>query len=316
MIDHDLAAGEGFDVTLPPNASARLALPPDAEGETWWQIGSATWVRAVAGKATLIEGIDKTQVTQVRFRTDRPGLVVDDDPGWVNETDALKGLAAEVVDGLARQLKASVPTLPLRAPPLPLSELQLDWPVGSVHHAAARRWRRMAGSAALTRYTQGAAEDAGQAAGSGANLSARLLHHLSAIPRPAEARVHLVSEPDTGLVLSWEQIGNPDLLWGAEAISWSKLTRVVLCAPLSPEKAVEERRLGALAHLLAMATAVEAATGGCAVPLQLCFCTMGASKMAATLTISPSDWGFELPRMVRMVGHGQVPDAFRLRVTD
>lgn len=315
MIDEESLAGIGFDATLPADAPARLALPPDAEGQTWWQIGSATWLRALPVKSVLIHKPDQNQSAQARFRSDYPGIAVDVDADWVSGSEALQWLADDLVAGLKRQIAASVPALPTRAAVPPPSELQLEWPDAGAGDPVIRRHRRLAGLAALTKYTERAeAELETDPDPSGENLSARLLRHLSAIPRPADTRVQLAVQDAGGLVLMWDQIGNPDLLWGTSAVSWHGPSRAVQFSPLSPGDAEVERQFGACAHLLAMATAVEAATGGSAVPLSIRYRTVFGRTLAATLTVSPEQWGFDLARVVHRLSKGHLPEDFRLSI--
>lgn len=315
MIDDDSLAGIGFDATLPADAPARLALPPDAEGETWWQIGSATWLRALPVKSVLIHKPDQSGSAQARFRSDYPGIAVDEDADWVSGSEALQGLADDLVAGLKRQLAASVPALPTRAAVPPPSELQLEWPDAGASDPVIRRHRRLAGLAALTRYTERAeAELEMDPDPSGENLSTRLLRHLSAIPRPADTRVQLAVQDPGGLLLTWDQTGNPDLLWGTSVVMWDGPSRAVQFSPRLPSETDEKRRLGACAHLLAMATAVEAATGGSAVPLRLGFRTVFGQILTATLTVHPDQWGFDLAHMVQNVRQGQMPEDFILRM--
>lgn len=314
MIDADALAAARFDVTLAADAAARLTPPPEMDDEIWWQIGDATWLRALPHRSVQIREPGEGQSTTVRFRRDGPGLEADRDADPVWAADAVKGLAAELVEGLLRQLDASVPALPSRAPPLPPAEPQLDWPGGAPGRPEARRRRRLAASAALSDYLGrvGQGEAGTVPAGASArDLSERLIRHLSAIPRPAETRLSLSSEAGGGPVLSWTQPGNPELLWGAAEVCWNGMSRSVGVARLPPGQADEKCRLGAWAHLLAMATAVEAATGGVAVPLRLHFGTEGDRPVTATFTILPSHWGFDLPRLVQAAGQGRVPEAFR-----
>lgn len=315
MIDEESFAGIGFDATLPADAPARLALPPDAEGQTWWQIGSTTWLRALPAKSVLIHKPDQSRSAQARFRSDYPGITVDEDADWVSGSPALQGLADDLVAGLKRQLAASVPVLPTRAAVLPPSGLQLDWPHAGDGDPVIRRHRRLAGLEALTSYTQRAdAEFETDPDPGPEDLSARLLRHLSAIPRPAKAQVQLTAQDHGGLVLSWDQVGNPDLLWGTSALAWHEPSRSVQFFPLSPGDAEEERQLGACAHLLAMATAVETATGGCSMPMRLCYRSVFDRTITAMITISSEQWGFDLPIAVHELSKGQLPKDFCLNI--
>ena len=319
MIDPDVLSRARFRVTLPANAPARLAPPPEDDGGPWWRIGGATWVRALPKRSVLVQKPDDVRSILVRFRSDGPGLEMDEDAGWVRNSDAVKGLAAELVEGILRQFDASVPALPTIAQPLPPTEPQLDWPDGAPGLPEARRWHRLAGSVALAEYLDRVARDEGgdrpAAAAPTKDVANRLVHHLSAIPRPAEARMSLSWEGDGGPVLSWDQTGNPELLWRARALSWGQRSCNVVVTRLPPEEADGQRRLGVWAHLLAMATAVESATGGVGVPLRLRYRTVGDRPVTATFTISPAQWGFELPRLVQVAGQGQVPGGLRLRIT-
>lgn len=315
MIDEGSILRIGFDETLPADAPARLALPPDAEGQTWWQIGSTTWLRALPVKSVLIYKPDQSESAQARFRSDYPGIAVDVDADWVSGSTALQGLADDLVAGLRRQFAASVPALPTRAAVPPPSELQLDWPDAGAGDPVIRRHRRLAGLEALTSYTERAdAEFEKDPDPGGEDLSARLLRHLSAIPRPADTRVQLAAQDPGGLLLTWDQSGNPDLLWGTSVVIWDGPSRAVQFSPLSPGDAEEGRQFGACAHLLAMATAVEAATGGCSVPLRLGFRTMSERTLTAMLTVLPEQWGFDLARVVHRLPKGQLPEGFRLSI--
>lgn len=317
MIDEESFAGIGFDATLPADAPARLALPPDAEGQTWWQIGSTTWLRALPAKSVLVHKPDQSRSAQARFRSDYPGITVDEDADWVSGSPALQGLADDLVAGLKRQLAASVPPLPTRSAVLPPSELQLDWPDTGAGDPVISRHRRLAGLEALTSYTERAdAELEADPDLGDKDLSARLLRHLSAIPRPAEARVQLAAQDHGALVLSWDQVGNPDLLWGTSALSWHEPSRSVQLSPLSPGDAEEGRKFGACAHLLAMATAVEGATGGCSVPMRLCYRSVFERTITAMLTISSEQWAFYIAVAVHELSKGQLPKAFRLNIED
>jgi hypothetical protein len=317
MIDEVSLPKIGFDETLPADAPVRLALPPAVKGETWWQIKSSTWVRALPGKSVVIQNTDKSRSTKVRFRSDLPGIAVDEDADWVSNTDALQVLAEELTAGLKRQLAASVPALPTRAVVTPLSELQLDWPGGGDGDFVIRRHRRLAGQAGLTKYTgRTAAEMEKDIDLTRESHSARLLRHLSAIPRPADARVQLVAHQHGSLVLSWEHVGNPDLLWGTFGVEWHGPSWAVRFPPLSPGYAAEKRQLGACTQLLAMATAVEAATGGSAIPLLLLYRTTFDHILEATLTIKPEQWGFDLPQSVAQIMQGQIPDDLSFRMDE
>jgi hypothetical protein len=315
MIDEESLAGIGFDATLPADTPARLALPPDAEGQTWWKIGSTTWLRALPAKSVLVHKPDQSRSVEARFRSDYPGIAVDEDAEWVSGSLALQGLADDLVAGLKRQLAASVPLLPTRSAVLPPSELQLVWPDTGAGDPVIRRHRRLAGLEALTSYTERAdAELETDPDPKGEDLSARLLRHLSAIPRPAEARVHLAAQDRGALVLSWDQVGNPDLLWGNSALSWHEPSRSVQLSPLSPGDAEEDRKFGACAHLLAMATAVEGAMGGCSVPMQLCYRSVFDHTITAMLTISSEQWAFYLAVAVHELSKGHLPEDFRLNI--
>lgn len=308
MIDEVSLPKIGFDETLPADAPVRLALPPAVKGETWWQIKSSTWVRALPGKSVVIQNPDKSRSTQARFRSDFPGIAVDEDADWVSASDALQVLADELAAGLKRQLAASVPALPTRAAVTPLSELQLDWPGGGDGNFVIRRHRRLAGQEGLTKYTgRTAAEMEKDSDLTRESPSARLLRHLSAIPRPADARVQLVVQEHGSLMLSWEHVGNPDLLWGTFGVEWHGPSRAVQFPPLSPGDATEKRQLGVCVQLLAMATAVEAATGGSAIPLLLLYRATFDHILEATLTIKPEQWGFDLPQLVDQIMQGQIP---------
>lgn len=305
----------GFDVKLPANAVARLVPPRSADGETWWKVGTATWLRALPRKSVSIQQPEGSAVAWAGFRADVPGLEVDGDAAWVNDSDALIKLADDLVDGLVSQIRASVPTLPARMPGGRSSELQLDWPTGGPAFPEARRGLRMARSRELAGYIARIDAETAQAATPSTPESiaaTQLLDHLSAIPRPTDTRVSLSLHEEGGLVLSWEQKGNPDLLWNAATLSWNAVSRRVEVVPRSAESAEERRRLGAFAQLLAMATAVEAATGGCSVPLRLRFSTVHSQTLLATMTVLPTEWGYDLPRLVRMVAEGDVPDTLDL----
>lgn len=308
MIDEESIPNIGFDETFLANAPVRLALPPSVKGETWWQIKRSTWVRALPGKSIVIQNPGTGRLTQARFRSDLPGIAIDEDADWVRASDELQVLADELVAGLKWQLAASVPALPTRAAVTPLSDLQLDWPDGVDGDFVTRRRRRLSGMADLTKYTgRAAAEMETDIDLSGESLSARLLRHLSAIPRPADARVQLVVKEHKGLVLSWEHVGNPDILWGTIGVEWHGLSRTVHFPPPSPGDATEKRRLGVCVQLLAMATAVEAATGGSAIPLVLLYRATFDHTLEAMLTIKPEQWGFDLPQFVDQITQGQVP---------
>lgn len=315
MIDEESLAGIGFDATLPADTPARLALPPDAEGQTWWQIGSTTWLRALPANSVLVHKPDQSESAQAKFRSDYPGIAVDVDADWVSGSMALQGLADDLVAGLKRQLAASVPALPARAAVPPPSEVQLDWPDGAPGDPMIRRHRRLAGLDALTSYLERADTELEEDPDLlGENLSTRLLRHLSAIPRPTDTRVQLAAQEHGGLVLSWDQVGNPDLLWGTSAVSWHGPSRAVQFSPLPPGDAEEERRFGACAHLLAMATAVESATGGCSMPMRLCYRSVFDRTITAMITISSEQWGFNLAIAVHELSKGQLPEEFRLNI--
>jgi hypothetical protein len=301
-----------FDLTLPANARARLAPPPEVDGELWWRIGGSTWVQTLQIKSVQVKKPEEEdRSSQARFRADLPGLEVDEDADWVWASDAVKGLAAELVQGIVLELNASVPALPTRTRTVPPNDPQLEWPASGPGLPKALRQRRLEGLAALVKYLDRVAQDDVErpaTAASAHDLSGRLIHHLSAIPRPTETRLSLSRGGDDHLVLSWEQTGNPDLLWGVSKLTWGEKSRYVRVIGLPADKADERRRLGAWAHLLAMATAVESATGGLAVPLQLRYTTMAGRPLTATITISPAQWGFDLPRLVQVVGREEVPE--------
>lgn len=318
MIAGDNLGQALFDVTFEANAAARLAPPPAADARSWWRLGSATWVRALPVQSVQVQKPDETRFTQVRFRANGPGLEADENADWGWAADAVKGLAAELVLGLLRQLDASVPALPARARPLPPDEPQLDWPGDGPGDPEARRRRRIAGSVALADYlgrvavqtAEGDGPDPGPASG----LAGRLIRHLSAIPRPAETRLSLSWNADEDPILSWDQRGNPELLWGASVLSYSDLIRKAVVETLPPEEAEERCRLGAWGHLLAMASGVEAATGGLSVPLRLRYRTVGDRPAIAFFTIAPGQWGFDLARMVLAAGQRQVPDGLYFQI--
>jgi hypothetical protein len=306
-----------FAVTLPANAPARLAPPSEAGTGTWWQVGEATWVRALPRKSVQVQKLDDTSVAEVCLRADRPGLATDHEQDWVWAEDATKALAAVLLVGIMGHLDASVPALPARAKPTPPDDPQLGWPGGGSGLPDARRRHRLAGSKALSDYL-GRVESW---AGSGCDpdphpyggLAGRLIRHLSAIPRPADMALSLEWDGTNPPVLSWHQKGNPDLLWGASELSFGDLSGLVGTARLSPEDAIERCRLGAWGHLLAMATAVEAATGGLRVPLQLWFCTEGDQPVTAGVTVDSSLWGFEIVRLVRSAAEGYIPETFTFK---
>lgn len=315
MIKEESLAGIGFEATLPADAPARLALPADVEGQSWWQIGSTTWLRALPAKSVLVHKPDQSRSVEARFRSDYPGITVEEDAEWVSGSLALQELADDLVAGLKRQLAASVPALPTRATFPPPSELQLDWPDAGAGDPVIRRRRRLAGLDALTSYTERAdAEHKKDPEPRGEDLSTCLLRHLSAIPKPADVRVQLAAKDHGALVLSWDQVGNPDFLWGTSALSWHEPSRAVQFSPLSSGDAEEERQFGACAHLLAMATAVEAATGGSAIPLRIRYRTVFDRTLAATLTVSPEQWGFDLAKVVFGLSKGYLPEDFRLSI--
>lgn len=311
--------GAGFDVTLSADAPARLVRPPIGDGETWWKVGDATWLRALPSKSALIQQPKGTAFASASFRADRPGLDVDSDADWVKESDALINLGDALVDGLVGQLQASVPTLPVRMPGRRLSELLLDWDAGSPAIPEARRGLRLAQSKRLAGYVAEVDAETGQAialSAPEATVAACLLDHLSTIPRPANTRVYLSPDEEGGLVLSWEQKGNPDLLWNAATLSWNAVSRRVEVVRRSADDAQERRRLAAFAQLLAMATAVEAATGGSSFPLSLHFSTVSDRTLKAMLTISPAQWGFDLPQLVHRITQGQNPDDLSFRMNE
>lgn len=315
MIEEESLAGIEFEAILPADAPARLALPAEAEGQNWWQIGSTTWLRALPAKSVLVHKPDQSRSVEARFRSDYPGITVEEDAEWVSDSPALQGLADDLVAGLKRQLAASVPALPTRATFPPQSELQLDWPDAGAADPVIRRHRRLAGLDALTSYTERAyAEFEKDPDHRDEDLTTCLLRHLSAIPKPAEVRVQLAAQDHGALVLSWDQVGNPDLLWGTSAVSWHGPSRTVQFAPLPPGDAEEERRFGACAHLLAMATAVDSATGGCSMPMRLCYRSVFDRTITAMLTISSKQWGFYLAIAVHELSKGQLPEDFRLNI--
>jgi hypothetical protein len=63
-----------------------------------------------------------------------------------------------------------------------------------------------------------------------------------------------------------------------------------------------------------MATAVEAATGGSAIPLLLLYRTTFDHILEATLTIKPEQWGFDLPQSVDQIMQGQIPGDLSFRI--
>jgi hypothetical protein len=305
-----------FAVTLPANAPARLAPPREANTGTWWQVGEATWVRALPKKSVQVEKPDGTIVAEVCFRGDGPGIATDHEQDWVWAQDATKALAAELLVGIMAHLDSSVPALPARAKPTPADEPQLDWPGGALGLPDARRSQRLAGSKALSDYLgrvdtwTGNERDPDPDGG----LAGRLIRHLSAIPRPADMALSLQWDGANAPLLSWHQKGNPDLLWGASELSFGELSGPVGTARLAPGDAIERRRLGAWGHLLAMATAVEAATGGLSVPLQFRFCTEGDQPVTAGVTVDSSLWGFEIVRLVRSAVEGYIPETFTFKM--
>lgn len=320
MIDGQDLGRALFDVTLEPNAAARLAPPPESGLGNWWKLGGATWIRVLPKQSVQVQKPDEAQLVEVRFRADGPGLEADENADWVWAEDAVKGLAAELILGILRQLDAAVPALPARARSLSPEDPQLDWPRSGVSHPEDRRRRRLARSVSLADYLGRIDQTAGEVAAADPeqsyDLADRLIRHLSAIPRPAEARIFLSwNAPEDDPVLSWEQKGDPELLWGASELSYDELSRNVAAARLPPEEAGIRCRLGACGHLFAMGSAVEAATGGLAVPIRLRYRTVGARPVTATLTVAPSQWGFDIPRMVQAVGQGQIPDGLGFGTT-
>lgn len=306
-----------FAVTLPANAPARLAPPSGADTGTWWQLGEATWVCALPKKSVQVQKPDGTTVAEVCFRAGGPGLATDQCNDWVWAEDATQALAAELLVGIMGHLDASVPALPARAKPRPQNDTQLDWSGGGSGRPDARRRQMLAGSKALSDYLGRVETRTGN--GSDPNpspdggLAGRLIRHLSAIPRPADMALSLEWDGADAPVLSWHQKGNTDLLWGASELSFGDLSRVVGTARLSPEDAIKHRRLGAWGHLLAMATAVEAATGGLDFPLQLRFCTEGDLPVMAGVTVDPSLWAFDIARLVRSAEEGHIPETFTFK---
>lgn len=311
MTGSDPFARAVLEVILPANAPARLAPPPKDDPDRWWRIGGATWVRALSKQSVQVRTPDKTRVTEARFRTGCPGLVLDEDADWVRASNAVKGLAKELVEGIRYRLDASVPALPALARPIRPVELHLHWPGGGGGTPEMRRAHRLAGSTALTDYLEQAAhEEAGESQPdlvSPQHLASRLVRQLSVIPRPAETRLSLSLNANGEPILSWEQQGNPDLLWAASEVLWQKMSCKVFTAQLSIEQADTRRRLGAGAHLLAMATAVEATTGGVGVPLHLRYHTAADRPVTAAITILPGQWGFDLPVQVQGVTQGVEP---------
>jgi len=312
MIDPDTISQALFDVTLLANAQVRLSSPPKLAGLSWWRIGSAAWVQALPATSVEVRHPDEDRKSEVRFRADRPGLEGDEDADWVWASDAVMGLAAKLVDGILLQLDASVPALPTRAQSVLPTDLELDWLGAGAGKAALRRLRRQADSAALAAYLDRVAfDDAGDHPSTAETvnvLSRRLVRELSAIPRPADSRVSLARADEKGFSLSWEQTGSPELLWGASQLTWSKASRFVVVSRLPPDVIDQRRRLGAWVHLLAMATAVESATGGLAVPLHLKFRTSGSRLVSTAFTMVPKQWGFDLPRLVQDAREGKVPE--------
>lgn len=319
MIEADALSQALFDITLPANGAARLAPPTKTGDQNWWRVGAATWVRALPKRSVRVQKPDETTSIKAHFRTTSPGIKFDKDREWARASDAVKGLAADLVEGILRQLDSSVPALPTRARFLPPSESQLDWPVVERGNPEARQRQRLAGSAALSNYFDNVAcasfEKNVSSDAPASDLSERFIRHLSAIPRPAEVRLSLARNADHDPVLSWEQTGNPELLWGAAEISWNDRSDAVVVVQLRSEEAEGKIRLGVWAHLLAMATAVEAATGAVAVPLRMRYRTVGDRAVSADFAISPTQWGFDLPRLVQAAMQGQVPEDFHIHTT-
>lgn len=303
-----------FSVTLPANAPARLKLPPEDDADNWWPVGGTTWVRALSGRSVQVKKPSDGTIAEVRFRGDGPGLMADQDEDWVWAADATKALAAELLLGILRHLDASVPALPVRAMPNQQNDPHLNWPGGDAGTPEVRQRRRFAGSKALSEYL-GLVEavisnDADPAPDNG--LAARLIRHLSAIPRPAEVSLSLDLGKSDIPVLSWVQEGDPDLLWGANKISFGDLSGGVATVKLSDQDVFEQRRLAAWAHLLSMATAIEAATGGLDVPLELRFSTKGDQTVTAVFYAEPQLWGFEIVQFVRKLAESEIPQTFTI----
>jgi hypothetical protein len=301
-----------FDVALPANAPARLAPPPATDAGTWWQVGGATWVQALPRRSVQVKKPEENLFAQIRFLADEPGLASDLSEGWVWAVEETKALASDMVLGIRRQLDASVPALPFRANSLPPPDPQLAWPDGVPGRTGVHWRRRLEESAALASYLGQVEGDASErrdrepARVSG--VAGRLIRHVSAIPRTAETRISLSWKSGDNPILSWDQRGNPELLWGVCELTFSELSRKVVTTRLPPEQADRQRRLGSCRHLFAMASAVEAATGGLSVPLQLRYRTACDRSVTANFTIAPGHWGFELPQMVLGARQGQMPE--------
>jgi hypothetical protein len=120
------------------------------------------------------------------------------------------------------------------------------------------------------------------------------------------------SEIDGGLVLEWCQKGDPDVLWGARFLTLKGRDFRIKVETRSADEVERHRLIGAQGQLFAMATAFEAATGGAEVPVLFRFLCASNRQFEATLTLQPTDWGFELPSMLHNLGRSRASDRIKL----
>lgn len=300
---------------LEPNAPVLLTPPTDAATESWWQIDDGTWVRALPLPELRIQGAEDDMVATVRVRSDGLGLEADSEADWVWTADETMGLSARLLEGLLDQLNRSMPQLPARAAAKPIVEPLLTWQRASdgLSHEARRKMRLLQSQNLLTHSKAVAALAEGDEVGSSpSGHAARLLHHFRAIPRVSKTRLSLApSEIDGGLVLEWRQEGDPDVLWGARFLTVTGRIFRIKVETRAQDEAQRHRILGAQGQLFAMATAFEAATGGAEVPILFRFLCADNPQFEATLTLGPTDWGFELPSMIHILGRSRASDRIK-----
>lgn len=300
-----------FDVQLSANAPVRLVSPPTKKDETWWKLGDGNWVKSISHRIVLIENPESGEVVEATFKKKTAGIKLQKNVVWAKSSDEVQELASFLLGELSEAIKRAMSRVPMRARIRKSSENWLQWQNHTSKTFEGRRSCRAAHSLALAKYFSRDAEkiDFGKPE-VGNGLDAQLLRHLSAIPRPSDVHLRLFLNDDGIHELSWKQNGTPELIWGAADISWNneRLGAEVTSRPL--EEMENKLRGGAFKHLLAMATAVEAATGGIPVPVRLAYRSDCDQPVSAALTIAPDQWGFLLPSWVKMSEGGHTPEEF------
>jgi hypothetical protein len=319
MISFDLLTETQFELELPANAPARIEQPVLREYENWWKIGTSTWIEALPQKSMRAVHQDSGDLAEIRFCADKPSLEILTGGDWAIGSDAWQGLAAQLLGGVVDRVDASVPSIPVRRSRLRGSEKTLAWPSSGDPTVASRRQIRTARSKSLETYFEVSGnpevdvEDGDQTA-QASRLRRALQQYLSTPPRPAAMRLSLTATPGAMPELACAHGGRPTLLWGADRAMWNPDRGLITTRTRDIEAANLRRNLGASAQLLALATAVEAATGGIECSMRFVYTVQvtKAQRWVAELTVLPDQWGYDMAQWVRMVLDGICPEGVRV----